>query len=73
VAQDREGWWALVNVIMYLQVQLNAGNFLTSSKPVSFSIRTMLRGVSVRILNIYSITRQFFLVNLSLSKVTISV
>jgi len=30
LAQDRDKWWALVNVIMNLQVPQNAGNFLTS-------------------------------------------
>jgi hypothetical protein len=30
LAQDRDRWWALVNVIMNLQVLQNAGNFLTS-------------------------------------------
>jgi hypothetical protein len=35
LAQDRDRWRALVNV----------GNFLTSCKPVSFSRRTLLRGV----------------------------
>jgi hypothetical protein len=35
LAQDRDRWWVLVN----------AGNFLTSCKPGSFS-RTVLHGVS---------------------------
>jgi hypothetical protein len=30
LAQDRDGWRSLVNVIMYLRVPQNAGNFLTS-------------------------------------------
>jgi hypothetical protein len=30
MAQDRDRWWALVNVVMNLWVQKNAGNFLTS-------------------------------------------
>jgi hypothetical protein len=30
LAQDRESWQALVNVIMNLQVPYNAENFLTS-------------------------------------------
>ena len=28
--QNRDRWWALVNVVMNLLVQYNAGNFLTS-------------------------------------------
>jgi hypothetical protein len=39
-------WRAILNVVMNLQVKKNAGNFLTSYKPVSFSRRTVLHGVS---------------------------
>jgi hypothetical protein len=46
LAQDRDGWQALVNVVMNLWVPQHAGNFLTSCKPVSFSRRTLLHGVS---------------------------
>ena len=29
LTQDMDRWWALVNAVMNLRVQLNAGNFLT--------------------------------------------
>jgi hypothetical protein len=46
LAQDRDRWWTLVNVVTNLRVPQNAGNFLTSCKLVSFSRRTVLHGVS---------------------------
>ena len=46
LAQDRDRWQTLVSAVMNLQVTLNAGNFLTSCKPVSCSRRTLHHGVS---------------------------
>jgi hypothetical protein len=46
LAQDRDRRWALVKAVMNFRVPQNAGNFLTSCKPVSFSRRTVLHRVS---------------------------
>jgi len=46
LAQDRGRWRTLVSAGMNLGVPGNAGNFLTSCKPVSFSRRTLRHGVS---------------------------
>ena len=46
LAQDRDRWWTLVSAVMNLRIPQNAGNFLTSCKPVSFSRRTLHHGVS---------------------------
>jgi hypothetical protein len=46
LAQDRDRRRALVNAVMNTGVPINAGNFLTSCKPVSFSRTTLFHGVS---------------------------
>jgi len=45
LAQDRDRWRTLVSAVMNLGVPCNAGNFLTSCKPISFSRRILHHGV----------------------------
>jgi hypothetical protein len=45
-AEDRDKWWALVDMVMNLWVPQNVGDFLTILELLSFSKRTLLHGVS---------------------------
>jgi len=46
LVQDIDRWRMLLSAVMNLRVPRNAGNFLTSCKPVSFSRRILHHGVS---------------------------
>jgi hypothetical protein len=46
LVHDRDKWCALVIAVINLWVPENARNFMTSCRPVRFSRRTLLHGVS---------------------------
>ena len=46
LAQDRGRWPALVKAVKNFRLPLNAGHFLTSLEPITFSRRALLRGLS---------------------------
>lgn len=43
LAQDRENWWALVNIVMNLQVPQKVGKLLISQTTFNFSKGIMLQ------------------------------
>jgi hypothetical protein len=46
LAQERDWWWTLVNGVMNIRVPQNAGYFIISWGPVSFSGRTLLNEIT---------------------------
>jgi hypothetical protein len=51
--QVTDRWRVLVEALMNVPVSLNAGNFLTGCKQVSFSRWILLHGVSILLLYIF--------------------
>jgi hypothetical protein len=51
--QDKEKWLRHVNALMNHRVPQNTRNFLSSCKPVSFSIQNLLHGVRKQVSNQY--------------------
>jgi hypothetical protein len=47
LAQVRDSWWVVLNMVMNLQVPWDAGNFLTTQGTVIFTWRTLFHGVLV--------------------------
>jgi hypothetical protein len=47
LAQARDRWRSLVNVVNNFRVSYHAGNFLISCKPVTFSRRILFHGISI--------------------------
>jgi hypothetical protein len=47
LAQERDQWKGLVNMVMILRVPLNVGKLLSNCKTDSFSRRVQLHGVSI--------------------------
>jgi len=46
LAQERDRWLLFMNGVMNIQVLQNARNFLASGQPVSFSSKSLLRGIN---------------------------
>jgi hypothetical protein len=46
LAQDRDRWWAVVNVVMNLHIPKNAENFLAICGIVTFSRRPLLHRIT---------------------------
>ena len=49
LAQDRDRWRVVGNVVMNFRVRKNPGNFLASCEPVIFLRRTLFHGVGKEI------------------------